>query len=76
MSTLLTEITNRARELSAEDRAQLAQLMLESVLERCDAHVDLAWDIELAARVRAYEIGVATLIPAEDVFAQARLLTQ
>ena len=59
-----------------EERAQLAQQLLESVERDSDPEVQAAWESEIASRIAMYERGEATLIPAEDVFAAARRLTK
>ncbi len=76
MSTLLDELSKKAQTLTVEERAQLAQELLESVERDSDPEVQAAWDAEIASRIAKYERGEATLIPAEDVFAAARRLTK
>jgi putative addiction module component (TIGR02574 family) len=76
MSTLLEELSKKAQTLTIEERAQLAQELLESVDRDADPDVQAAWDAEIANRIAKYERGEAKLIPAEDVFAAARRLTQ
>jgi hypothetical protein len=50
--------------------------LLESVERDADPEVQAAWEAEIASRIAKYERGEATLIPAEEVFAAARRLTQ
>ena len=76
MSTLLAELAERAKALSPEERAQLAQELLESVDQEGDPAVQAAWDAEIACRVAAYERGDAKLVAAEDVFEDAKRLTK
>jgi putative addiction module component (TIGR02574 family) len=76
MSTLLEELSKKAQTLTIEERAQLAQELLESVDRDADPDVQAAWEAEIANRIAMYERGEAKLIPAEDVFAAARRLTQ
>jgi putative addiction module component (TIGR02574 family) len=76
MSALLEELSKRAKELAIEERAQLAQELLESVEQEADPEVEAAWENEIASRIAKYERGEAKLIPAEEVFAAARRLTQ
>ena len=76
MSDLLKEITSRAAALSVEERAQLAEVMLESLQEGTSSEVDAAWDQELQSRIAAYERGEAKLVSAKDVFDEARRLTK
>ena len=76
MSTLFDELSKKARTLTVEERAQLAQELLESVERESDPEVRAAWESEIADRIAMYERGEAKLIPSEDVFAAARRLTQ
>jgi len=76
MSTLLDELSEKARSLTLEERAQLAQELLESVERDADPDVQAAWEAEIASRIAKYERGEAKLIPAEEVFAAARRLTK
>lgn len=76
MSALLDELSEKARSLTLEERAQLAQELLESVERDADPEVQAAWEAEIASRIAKYERGEAKLIPAEEVFAAARRLTQ
>ena len=76
MSALLDELSKKAKELALEERAQLAQELLESVEQEVDPEVQAAWESEIASRVAKYERGEAKLIPAAEVFEAARRLTQ
>lgn len=76
VSTLLDELSKKAQALAVEERAQLAQELLESVERDADPDVQAAWEAEIASRIAKYERGEAKLIPAEEVFAAARRLTQ
>lgn len=69
-------LSKKAQTLAVEERAQLAQELLESVERDADPEVQAAWETEIAERVVKYERGEANLIPAEEVFAAARRLTQ
>ena len=76
MSTLLDELSKKAKELALEERAQLAQELLESVDQVADPEVRAAWEKEIASRIAKYERGEAKLIPAAEVFEAARRLTK
>ncbi len=76
MSSLLTELSERALQLPPQERAQLAEGLLESLQEFSSPEVDAAWDAEILNRIGEYESGKAVLVPAADVFAEARRLTQ
>lgn len=76
MSSLLAELSARARQLPPEERAQLAEGILESLQEWSSPEIEAAWDAEILKRIGEYERGEAVLSPAADVFAEARRLTQ
>lgn len=76
MSALLDKLSKKCQALTAEERAQLAQELLESVEREVAPEVQAAWDAEITERIAKYERGEARLIPAEEVFATARRLTQ
>lgn len=76
MSSLLDELSKKAKELALEERAQLAQELLESVDQEADPEVRAAWENEIASRIAKYERGETKLIPAADVFEAARRLTK
>ncbi len=75
MSSLLDELLKKAQTLTVEERAQLAQELLESVERDADPDVQAAWEVAIADRISKYERGEAKLIPAEEVFAAARRFT-
>jgi putative addiction module component (TIGR02574 family) len=72
MSDLLTELSQKARRLPPSEREQLVEEILASLSDQADADIDAAWDQEIRRRVDEVERGVATLVPAEEVFAEAR----
>jgi putative addiction module component (TIGR02574 family) len=72
-TTLVEELSRRARDLSPEERVQLAEEILATVHE-LDEEVDAAWDAEIKRRIAEVESGTAKLIPAEEVFARLRRL--
>jgi putative addiction module component (TIGR02574 family) len=67
----LQQLEEQARELSAEERAKLAQTLLDT-LHTPVAEVEAAWADEIARRVAAFDRGEIPAYPAEDVFAEAR----
>lgn len=71
MSALLKRIEEQARALSVEERAKLAESMLES-LHTPIAEVEAAWAEEIERRVAAFDRGEIPSYSAEDVFAEAR----
>jgi putative addiction module component (TIGR02574 family) len=75
MSASLKQIEEQARALSAEERAKLAESMLES-LHSPVSEVESAWAEEIERRVAAFDRGEIPSYPAEDVFAEARRLSR
>jgi putative addiction module component (TIGR02574 family) len=74
MSTLVDELSARAKSLPAEDRARLAEELLDSLDSEVDSDAEAAWDREIERRVAEIEAGTVELVPAEDVHAEARRL--
>ena len=74
MSTLVEELSARAKTLSAEDRARLAEELLESLEQEPESEAESAWDSEIERRVAEIEAGTAKMIASEDVHAEARRL--
>ena len=75
MSASLKQIEEQARALSAEERAKLAESMLES-LHTPVAEIEAVWEEEIERRVAAFDRGEISSYPAEDVFADARRLSR
>ena len=74
MPSLVEELSAGAKTLSPEDRARLAEELLDSLQEESDADTGAAWEREIERRVAEIESGAVKLIPAEDVHAEARRL--
>lgn len=74
MSVSLKQIEEQARALSAEERAKLAESMLES-LHAPLSEIEAAWSEEIEQRVAAFDRGEITSYAAEDVFAEARRIS-
>ena len=72
MLTLVDELSERARALSPDDRALLAERLLESLQDEAESEAAAAWDQEIARRVEQLASGSSRLISAEDVHAEAR----
>ena len=72
MSESLAELEQQARALSPDDRARLAEVLLESLQETPLSEVEAAWDREIEERIAAYDRGDLQAFAAEDVFAEAR----
>ena len=75
MAHTYTELEQEARLLSPDERAQLVDALLDSLREAKLGEVEAAWAVEIDRRVAAYERGEAKLVPADDVFAKARLIS-
>jgi putative addiction module component (TIGR02574 family) len=75
MSSLLKSIEEQARALSAEDRARLAESMLES-LHTSIAEIEALWVEEIEERVSAFDSGEIPSYSAEEVFAEAHQTLQ
>lgn len=72
MTSIVDEITLKARSLPAEDRARIAEDLLSSLQEEADPAIEAAWDTEIRRRLDEVEAGTAKLIPAAEVFAEVR----
>ena len=70
MTTLVDELSQRARALSPEDRARLADELLASLDEDSSPDTEQAWEQEIGRRVEEIRSGKAKLIPADQVFAE------
>ena len=78
MTTLVEELSQKARTLSACDRARLAEDLLASLEDGSEPaeEVEAAWEQEIRQRVEEVKSGRAKLIPAEDVYAETRRIYQ
>lgn len=76
MAASLSDVEQQARSLSADDRARLAELLLESLRAESLSDVEAAWSREISERVAAYDRGELQEHSAEDVFAEARRKTR
>ena len=76
MPLSLAEMETQARLLSAEERARLAEVILESLQAPALADVESAWNRVVEERVAAYDRGETETFAAEDVFAEARRLSR
>ena len=73
MTSLVDELSQKAQALPPEDRVRLAEELLATVYT-VDDEVESAWDQEIKLRIGEIDNGTARLIPAEEVFAEARKL--
>ena len=72
MSDLLIELSRKALLLPADEREQLAEDLLMSLQGEIDPEAEALWDQEIQRRAAEVESDVAKLVPAADVFAEAR----
>ena len=75
MTASFKEIEQQARALAVEERAKLAETLLES-LQVPLSEIETAWAQEIEERVAAFDRGETQAYAAEDVFAEARHLTR
>ena len=75
MQASLKQLEEQALSLNAEERAKLAEVMLES-LNAPLAEIEEAWAHEIEQRVAAYDRGDIPAYAAEDVFAEALRLAK
>lgn len=71
MNTSLKQVEEQALSLSPEERAKLAEVMLESLATPL-ADIEEAWAQEIEQRVAAYDRGDIPSYSAEDMFAEAK----
>jgi putative addiction module component (TIGR02574 family) len=76
MADILKELEQQAKALTPEERARLAEVLLESLQDAPLADIEAAWEREIEQRVAAYDRGEIQTISAEEVFAEARRLTK
>lgn len=74
MSNLLTTLEQQARTLAPDERARLAEVLLESLHDTPLPEIEAEWQREIEKRVAAYDRGEAQVYVAEEVFAAARRL--
>ena len=70
MTTLVEELVERARTLSPEDRARLAEELLASLDDEAEPEAEVLWEKEIGRRVDEIKSGKAKLISADEVFAE------
>lgn len=70
MTTEVAELYEKASELSDEDRAELAGLLLQSLDRESDEGVEEAWAAEIERRMADYRAGRVKTIPWSEVRAR------
>ncbi|MDP2785164.1 MAG: addiction module protein [Sulfurimicrobium sp.] len=76
MSTLLAEIEQQACTLSPDERAHLAEVLLESLRDPSLSEIETEWEREIGSRVAAFDRGELQTYSAEEVFADARRMAR
>ena len=71
MSAALEEITEKALQLSPQDKLALANRLLSDQLSDA-SEVEATWDEEILARIEAIDNGTAIGVPFEEVILAAR----
>jgi putative addiction module component (TIGR02574 family) len=74
MPAILAEVEQQARTLSPEERARLAEVLLESLQDGALREIEAAWQQEIEERVAAYDRGEVKTYAADEVFAEAKRL--
>ncbi len=72
MPATLEILEQEALRLPPASRVQLAERILESVEDYATPQIAVAWEAEIARRVKEINEGKAEGIPAEEVSAEAR----
>lgn len=67
MSKTFTDLWREAAELSEEERASLAGLLIESLEGEPDEEIEEARSAEIQRRVAEIEAGTAKMVPWEEV---------
>ena len=68
----LTEANERAHAFPANKREQLGEDLLMTLQSEVDPDVESEWGQEIQRRLTEVNNGTAKLVPAEEVFAEAR----
>jgi len=76
MSVSLADVELQARMLSPDDRAKLAELLLESLQGTAVSDIEAEWRQEVEDRVVAYDRGETQTYSAEEVFAEAKRIAR
>ena len=72
MTQAVAHIPEEAEQLSAAERAELVDRLLESLDQDIPSDIAAAQTAEIQRRIAEVESGKVALIPAEEVFARLR----
>lgn len=76
MAISLAELEQQACSLTPDERARLAEILLESLQTTALSDIEAAWRREIEQRVAAYDRGELETFSAEQVFAEAKHLAR
>nr|WP_315484593.1 addiction module protein [uncultured Undibacterium sp.] len=68
MSLNLLELEQKASQLSADERAEFALFLLETLEPADSGDIEKEWQIEAESRLAEVKRGEATLLSADEVF--------
>ena len=71
MTVGFADIEHQARMLAPDERARLAELLLESLRNDSLQEIEALWRHEIEQRVAAFDRGEVKTFLAQDVFAEA-----
>jgi putative addiction module component (TIGR02574 family) len=72
MPTALAEVEQKARTLSPDDQARLAEVLLKTLQgDTILKTIEMAWQQEIEKRVAAYDRGEVKTYAADEVFVEA-----
>ena len=74
MTASLKTVEAAAMQLTANERAELIERLIDTVVPPAPLHP--AWEEEIARRVAELDAGVVESIPAEEVFARMRAMIE
>ena len=72
MNTTLSDLEQSVTQLSADERAQLALFLLQSLEPADEGDIDEVWRVESERRLAQIESGEVLSILGDDVFARIR----
>jgi putative addiction module component (TIGR02574 family) len=72
MNTAIEQLKSEMTSLTSEERAELAQFLIQSLDVEAEEGVDAAWEVELARRAGEILSGKARGKSAEQAFAEIR----
>ncbi len=76
MSALLAQLEQQVCLLLPEERAHLAEVLLESLYDSPLSEIKTEWELEINKRVAAFDSEERQTYSAEDLFAEAMRIIQ